>query len=48
MQTISRAEFNKKVDQEFAYLTYQERMSEDKARAQAVRTVSEKFKVEAV
>ena len=48
MQTISRAEFNKKVDQEFAYLTYQDRLSEDKARAQAIRTVSEKYQVESL
>lgn len=46
MQIISRSEFNKKVDLEFAYLTYKDRISEDKARAQAIRTVSEKFKSE--
>ena len=46
MQTISRAEFDKKVDREFAYLTYQERMSEDKARVQARKTVSQEYEVE--
>jgi hypothetical protein len=46
MKKITRAEFDKKVDQEFAYLTYQERMSEDKARAQARKTVSQEYEVE--
>lgn len=46
MQIISRAEFDKKVEQEAAYLTYQNRMSDDKAKALARKTVSEKYQVE--
>ena len=46
MQMISRAEFDKKVEQEAAYLTYQNRMSDDKAQAQARKTVAEKYQVQ--
>lgn len=45
MQTISTIEFSKKVEQEAAFLTYQERMSEEKAKKIAHQTVSEKYQV---
>ena len=43
MTTISRIEFDKKVEMEFAYLTYQEHMPEHEARQKAYETVSQKF-----
>lgn len=45
METITRAEFDKKVEIEFGYLTYMEHMSVDKAKAQALATVSQKYQV---
>ena len=46
MQTISRAEFDKKVEMEYAYLTHVDRMNHEKAQVQAVETVSQSFQVE--
>ena len=45
MQTISTIEFDKKVEQEAAFLTYQEGMSKDKAQKLARQTISEKYQV---
>ena len=43
---ISQAEFNKKVEIEFAYLTYMNRLPRDVANNQAIATVSEKFTIQ--
>jgi len=45
MKTITRAEFDKKVEMEFAHLSYVERMPEDKARAKAMESVSQEYRV---
>jgi len=47
MQTIqiTQIEFDKKVDIEFGYLTHVDRVKEEKARQQAIATVSEKYSV---
>lgn len=46
METITRAEFDKKVEIEFGYLTYIEHMNEDKAKTQALANVSAKYTTE--
>lgn len=46
MTIISRSEFEKKVDIEYAHLVYMEHMSEDKARYKARQTVSQSYQVE--
>ena len=43
MITITRTEFDKKVDMEFAYLTHINRLPEQKARQQACENVSKEF-----
>ncbi len=45
MQTISRAEFEKKVESEMCYLEYQEKMSKKESRGKSIKTVSEKYQV---
>lgn len=45
MQTISRAEFEKKVESEMCYLEYQENMSKKEAREKSIKIVSEKYQV---
>lgn len=46
MKTISVTEFDKRVDIEFGFLTHIEHMSEDKARKQAIDTVSKQYQKE--
>jgi len=45
MKVITQAEFDKKVDIEYAYLTYTERMPEDKALELARESVAKEYKV---
>lgn len=46
MKTISVTEFDKRVDMEFGFLTHMEGMSPEKARKQAIETVSQEYKKE--
>ena len=43
MKIISRAEFDKKVEMEFAHLTYVERMPEKEAQTKAHNCVAKEF-----
>ena len=45
MKTISTLEFNKKVEIEFAHLSYMQRMTEIYAKQQALANVSKEYKV---
>jgi hypothetical protein len=45
MTTISLAEFNKKVEVEFAHLSYVDRMPADAAKQQAIKNVSKEYQV---
>lgn len=46
MKTISTTEFNKKVEMEFDYLVYTERMKEKEARQKAYDTISSEYQTE--
>ena len=46
MKTISVTEFDKRVDIEFGFLTHMEGMSPEKARKQAIETVSQEYQKE--
>lgn len=43
--TVSKEEFNKRVQMEKAFLTYLEYMPEEEARRKAITTISDKYRV---
>jgi len=45
-KTITRTEFEKKVEMEAAYLTYMDRLSPNEANQKARETVSKEYRVE--